>query len=276
MPLGTNIPMSQPLCHHWSGGLIQLILLNEILFIHGRCNWKYSQMAPTGEHIVETKIIWNKIVRARSHQYIWAESSVPSPKSFPNPSIGKGKSGDDLDGQFHSTVSHLESERDTIEMCQLSLELLIWCSQSRIHMRAQYITGEKNVMADAHEIQTTWWPLNPEVFKNLCNHWGTLNIDLFSSQLNHKLPVYVFPLSDPRAWAVHARSIPWEVQTITIKVITNNTMVAETTLVNLTPAVNQGVLFNFPGVQNYWNNQEPGREILHQNVQVLNLHTWLL
>ena len=71
-------------------------------------------MAPTGEHIVETKIIWNKTVRARSHQYIRTEGSVPSPKCFLNPSIGIGRSGDDIDGQFHSTVSHLKSGRDTI------------------------------------------------------------------------------------------------------------------------------------------------------------------
>ena len=136
--------------------------------------------------------------QARSHKYIRARGIVPRPKSFPNPCIRKGS--DDLDRQFNSAVSHLESGRDTLPSNgQLSLELLIWCSQNRIHSRVQYITGEKNVIADAlshtHQIQTTGWSLNPEVLKNLCNDWGTWNIDLFSTQLNHKLPVYVSPLS---------------------------------------------------------------------------------
>ena len=69
-------------------------------------------MAPTGEHIVETKRIWNKTVKLDQMNILRAEGSVPSPKSFPNPSIWEGS--DDLDRQFHSADSHLESGRDPL------------------------------------------------------------------------------------------------------------------------------------------------------------------
>ena len=168
-------------------------------------------MAPSWEHIVETKRIWNKTVKLDHMNILRAEGSVPSPKSFPNPSIGKGS--EDLDRQFHSADSHLESGRDPLPTkvpVALGATDLVTPEEdsleSTIYHRGKGCDSRSIIPHTS--IQTTGWSLNPRVFKNLCNHWGTLNIDLFSTQLNHKLPVYVSPFSDLPAWVVEALSIP--------------------------------------------------------------------
>ena len=39
----------------------------------------------------------------------------------------------------------------------------------------------------------------------------TPHVDLFATHLNHKLPLYVSPIPDPKAWAIDALNITWTV-----------------------------------------------------------------
>ena len=39
--------------------------------------------------------------------------------------------------------------------------------------------------------------------------WFTPHVDLFATHLNHKLPLHVFSLPDPKAWDIDALNINW-------------------------------------------------------------------
>ena len=58
-------------------------------------------------------------------------------------------------------------------------------------------------------MQSTEWSLHPQVFKQICQKWFTPHVDLFATHLNHKLPLYISPVPDPRAWDIDALNINW-------------------------------------------------------------------
>ena len=39
--------------------------------------------------------------------------------------------------------------------------------------------------------------------------WFTPHVDLFATHLNHKLPLYISPVPDPKAWDIDALNINW-------------------------------------------------------------------
>ena len=50
------------------------------------------------------------------------------------------------------------------------------------------------------------WSLLQEVFNHLCRTWHTLEVDLFATRFNHKLPRFVSLVSDRLAWQLDALS----------------------------------------------------------------------
>ena len=82
-----------------------------------------------------------------------------------------------------------------------------------ITLKARHIPGCLNVMADllsrSNQVQTTEWSLHPQVFKQICQKWFTPHVDLFATHLNHKLPLYISPVPDPKAWNIDALNINW-------------------------------------------------------------------
>ena len=99
------------------------------------------------------------------------------------------------------------------ELCQISQEILLWAEQQQISITAQYIQGERNVLADALSRQGQLlkgeWSLNQSVFNQLCALWGTPQIDMFATSWNHKLPKFVSPMREPKAWKTDALSLVW-------------------------------------------------------------------
>ena len=47
------------------------------------------------------------------------------------------------------------------------------------------------------------------MFKQICQKWFIPHVDLFATHLNHKLPLYVSPIPDPKAWDIDALNINW-------------------------------------------------------------------
>ena len=84
---------------------------------------------------------------------------------------------------------------------------------SPLSHKARHIPGCLNVMADllskSNEVQSTEWSLHPQVFKQICQKGFTPHVDLFATLLNHKLPLYMSPIPDPRAWDIDALNINW-------------------------------------------------------------------
>ena len=73
----------------------------------------------------------------------------------------------------------------------------------------------ENVIADQESRSgndNTEWQLNRYAF-NLCvARWGTPDIDLFASRLNHQLPTYAAWRPDPNAVAIDAFTLDWSKQ----------------------------------------------------------------
>ena len=88
------------------------------------------------------------------------------------------------------------------EMCALLWRIMTWCHHFHITLKARHIPGCLNVMVDllsqSNQVQSTQWSLHPQVFKQICQKWFTPHVDLFATHLNHKLPLYVSPIPDPR------------------------------------------------------------------------------
>ena len=53
------------------------------------------------------------------------------------------------------------------------------------------------------------WPLTPVIFQDICNIFGSPEVDLFASQLNLKLPKYVSWEPDPHSWHTDAFAFSW-------------------------------------------------------------------
>ena len=66
-----------------------------------------------------------------------------------------------------------------------------------------------DLLSRSNQVQSTEWSLHPQVFKQICQKWFTPHVDLFATHLNHKLPLYVSPVPDPKAWDIDALNINW-------------------------------------------------------------------
>ena len=114
-----------------------------------------------------------------------------------------------------TVVAYLNKEGGTrsATLCYLTWEILQWCRSRRITIRCSHIPGKKNHLADMlsrkNQVFVTEWTLNRQVVRDIFRMWGRPHIDLFATNLNHQLPIYVSPVPDPHAWAVDALAIDW-------------------------------------------------------------------
>ena len=91
-------------------------------------------------------------------------------------------------------------------------KIMQFMEERNLHFIVSYIRSQDNVHADTasrvyqHDLE---WSIPDEVFKTICQKWGTPDIDLFASRLNHKVPKYCSWKPDPYAFAIDAFSIDW-------------------------------------------------------------------
>ena len=66
-----------------------------------------------------------------------------------------------------------------------------------------------DLLSRSNQVQSIEWSLHPQVLKQFCRNWFTPHVDLFATNLNHKLPLYLSPVPDPKAWDIDALNINW-------------------------------------------------------------------
>ena len=83
-----------------------------------------------------------------------------------------------------------------------------------MRLKARYILGRKNVLADQFslpdQILPTEWSLLPWVFEGICNVFGRPHLDLFATRTNMKLLLYMSLVPDPLAWKQDALHMLWD------------------------------------------------------------------
>ena len=87
-----------------------------------------------------------------------------------------------------------------------------WAQNNNCWLTIAHVPGVLNVLADLRSRcfrQQIEWSLSNELFDYVCKQFGTPDIDLFASRLNHKLQKYVSWEPDPDNWKTDAFSFVW-------------------------------------------------------------------
>ena len=92
-------------------------------------------------------------------------------------------------------------------------QLLRWSESGRVQLEARYLPGQSNVLADLlnrrNQVLGAEWSLHPQVARKLLRTWGSPTLDLFTTFLNAKLPLYCSLIPDPQALFEDAFRHPW-------------------------------------------------------------------
>lgn len=114
-----------------------------------------------------------------------------------------------------TVVAYINRQGGTVSrsLSRQTEDLLRWADSQGLSLVAVHIQGAANILADAlsrsHEIVPSEWTLSFRILDRIWLRFFKPVVDLFASQFNRRLPVYVSPVPDGQAWAVDALSISW-------------------------------------------------------------------
>ena len=96
----------------------------------------------------------------------------------------------------------------------MALDIVLWTERHFVLLSALYIPGKKNVLVDQlscrDQVLPAEWSLLPRVFEAICGVFRRPHLDLFATQANAKLPLYISLVPDPMAWKQEAFQHPWD------------------------------------------------------------------
>ena len=198
-----------------------------------------------------------------------------------------------------STVSYLNKLGGTKSQSLLdkTVDILLWCKDHNITLRARHIPGRYNVISDQlsrrGQIISTEWSIHPSVINQIAAIWEKPHIDMFATRYNAKLNLYYSPVPDPKALAVDALAQSWEntigyaypPQALLQRVL--NKINQENCIIYLVaPAWSSrswypsllNLLIDHPRRVNPSRKllKQPISSVYHQNPAQLNLHVWKL
>jgi hypothetical protein len=114
-----------------------------------------------------------------------------------------------------TAISYINKKGGSHNMVLNDMAVDIWdyCIQKGIHISAAHIPGIHNVLADTASREfddSAEWAIPQSRFENITRVFGTPDIDLFASRLNHKLAMYASWKPDPDSAVIDAMSISWK------------------------------------------------------------------
>ena len=114
-----------------------------------------------------------------------------------------------------TVVHYVNKEGGTrsAKLCYLAWDLLLWCRENTVSIRAVHLAGSDNHLADLlsrKTISPLEWSLEDSVVNRLFHQLGRPHIDLFASHENAKLPTYCSWIPDPQALAIDALTLDWK------------------------------------------------------------------
>lgn len=113
-----------------------------------------------------------------------------------------------------TTVTYLNNQGGTrsLECNEQARQIWNWCETRELWLWASHIPGVSNEEADFESrnfTENTEWGLNKKIFQRICDRWGTPDVDLFASRLNHQVPCYASWGPDPFCSFVNAFTFKW-------------------------------------------------------------------
>ena len=117
-----------------------------------------------------------------------------------------------LDNQ--TAVAYINNLGGTVspQLMDLAKALWLWALSRDLVLSVEYIPGATNCVADV-ESRTlrdrTDWKLHPQIFNQINQKWGPLEVDLFATRLSTQLPRFFSWRPDPLAEATDAFSQQW-------------------------------------------------------------------
>lgn len=94
---------------------------------------------------------------------------------------------------------------------EVALAIINWCELRSISLRAVYLPGSLNFIADQESRMSpdsSDWRLSPVLFSKLASRWE-MRVDLFASSWNNQVDKFVSWRPQPGAWRVNAFTFPW-------------------------------------------------------------------
>ena len=90
-------------------------------------------------------------------------------------------------------------------------EILHWCMEHDVTIRVRHMPGKFSILADRLSRMDrplkTEWALDQSIANSIFQMLNYPNVDLFATQFNHKLPLYVSPVPDNHALVIDALSM---------------------------------------------------------------------
>ena len=106
-----------------------------------------------------------------------------------------------------TTVAFIKKEGVTqsASLCRLALQVWAGC---REHPVASHFSGVHSVQGKHHH--PTEWSMHKVKVALMFEHWPTPHVDLFASEMNHKLPVFFSARPSPTSSGLNALTQNWE------------------------------------------------------------------
>ena len=113
--------------------------------------------------------------------------------------------------QLHINMLEIKAIRFVLKKALKYIwEIFHWCLEQHIVVRVRQIPGKFNVLADRlsrmDKPLKTEWALDQSIANSIFQMLTYPNVDLLATRFNHKLPLYVSPVLDNQALAIHAFS----------------------------------------------------------------------
>ena len=115
-----------------------------------------------------------------------------------------------------TVVAYVNKQGGTVShsLCMLTKQLLLWAEANSVTLRARFLPGRANVLADQlsrrDQVIGTEWSLDQGVAEEIFRLLGTPTLDLFATRWNTKLPLYCSLVPDPMAVMEDAFMHPWD------------------------------------------------------------------
>ena len=278
---------------------------------YGRCSYPSSCSQHTGIHRCLPKRLGSSLKRdssqwplvkqgsSASHQCIGAKSCSSGPKGL-SESLARSKSAHLFRQQYSSILSEQRREHT------FHRNVCSYLENSGIHKFQKDPDKSKTctwipkcdsrlpiMKGQGHTNRVVPSPTDIQPNLHTPMVWHTPMVDLFATHLNHKLPIYVSPVPDKKAWKINALNICWEglddyafCPVAILPQVIQKIITYPCRMIVLAPG--------WPGMPWFWDLvdlltrvplqlphwktllNQPHSNRFHNNVEYLNLHVWLL